>query len=561
MIFLNKSIRYIDLPEEIKTIIQHVRKFVDNEVDRFYKMDKYSSLLEKSKEESNKYLDIRNIQKPSSNSSGEMNMHKSAFSISLFNDQNCIKLEKGDISLVNSLLRDLVDRIKGELKEKYEIVQTTATTNPSKIGDISITLSPHLSKSIMDYINSKNKPMKESAEDPEWNPDMSGKDAKRTLRTLSADIINKIKKDKHYKITQYTANIYANIISKNLLNQWSKGYSKFIITLDSYQSFFSVEFKVPKLDQGFIGRFVDGKESLDGFLHRSPIIKVKMSPRILHQMKNPDDAYQFFKSLIQYYDRGITKASRRLTVEMMRLPRNIKHLISNTNLYTMISVPMSLLFVFTDVQINQRNPFKLKDSDVRAVNQFVKNITSRYASPEKEKKAIIEDMHKLVKSFQESGMLQEHCFLHFTMEDAVKEYLNHEYDKYIEESENRFIEENMDEEPSPHSVQSMMESFGMKKLKKIPRDIIPYIQIETQAIKTYNDKHLIMGYCVSKLEIVDWYINLLEAGSKRYIVPHTKQYMIALKLELLKCYKSILNKKVNDNDYKHPVPWTDKYDG
>ena len=526
-------------------------------------MDKYSSLLEKSKEENNKYLDIRNIPKVSNNSIGNIDMSKSEFSVSIFNDQNFINVEKSDLELLNSLMKSIADKLRPELKREYEIIDTRVSTNSSKIGDIEIVLSKHLSKSIVDFINSKNSEIKESVENENinYNSDMSPSDAKKTLKRISIDILNKIKKDKNYQITQYTANIYANIISKNLLQKWSKGYSRLIITLDNYQSFFTVEFKVPKLDQSFISRFIDGKETLNGFLHRSPTIKVKMSPRILHGMKNPDEPYHFFKALIEYYDHQIIKASRRLTAEMMKLPRNIKHLINTTNMYTIVSVPMSLLFIFKDVQMNKRDMFKINESDIKTINQFIRNITSRYASPEKEKKAIIADMHKVVKSFSESKVLQNQRMIQFTMEDAIKEYLYNEYDKYIKESEEIFINENIDNEHQSNQIKSMMESFGMKKLKKIPRDLIPYIQIETQAIKSYNDKHLIMGYCVSKLEIVDWYISLQNAGSRKYIVPHTKQYLASLKLELLKCYKAILNKKINDNPCMHPLPWTDKYDG
>lgn len=57
-----------------------------------------------------------------------------------------------------------------------------------------------------------------------------------------------------------------------------------------------------------------------------------------------------------------------------------------------------------------------------------------------------------------------------------------------------------------------------KKLKKIPIDLVSYIQIETEAIKDFNDKQMISSYCLGKLETVNWYLELLETGSKKYIV-------------------------------------------
>ena len=49
--------------------------------------------------------------------------------------------------------------------------------------------------------------------------------------------------------------------------------------------------------------------------------------------------------------------------------------------------------------------------------------------------------------------------------------------------------------------------FGKpKKLSKIPSDLVSYIQIETEAIRDSNDKMMISSYCLSKLDLVNWYI-------------------------------------------------------
>ena len=43
-----------------------------------------------------------------------------------------------------------------------------------------------------------------------------------------------------------------------------------------------------------------------------------------------------------------------------------------------------------------------------------------------------------------------------------------------------------------------------KKLKRISYDTVAYIQIETEAIRDYNDKQMISSYCISKLEMVNY---------------------------------------------------------
>lgn len=89
----------------------------------------------------------------------------------------------------------------------------------------------------------------------------------------------------------------------------------------------------------------------------------------------------------------------------------------------------------------------------------------------------------------------------------------------------------------------------MKKLKRIPSDLVSYIQIETEAIRDSNDKMMISSYCLHKLDVVNWYIELLEAGSKKYIVPHSKAHLETVRDQLMDCHKEIMAVKIkNPND-------------
>lgn len=88
-----------------------------------------------------------------------------------------------------------------------------------------------------------------------------------------------------------------------------------------------------------------------------------------------------------------------------------------------------------------------------------------------------------------------------------------------------------------------------KKLKKIPSDLVSYIQIETEAIKDANDKMMISSYCLHKLEVVNWYLELLEVGSKKYIVPQSKAHLEMVREQLMACHNMIMSVKIkNPND-------------
>lgn len=95
--------------------------------------------------------------------------------------------------------------------------------------------------------------------------------------------------------------------------------------------------------------------------------------------------------------------------------------------------------------------------------------------------------------------------------------------------------------------------FGKtKKLKKIPYDLVSYIQIETEAIKDANDKQMISSYCLGKLKTVEWYIELLKVGSEKYIVPHSLSELENIRTQLMDCHKAIMSVKIT-NPNERPI--------
>jgi hypothetical protein len=279
-------------------------------------------------------------------------------------------------------------------------------------------------------------------------------------------------------------------------------------------------------------------------------------------MKNPDDAYNFFKSAIQYYDSRLEKYGNKLMVEMMKSGHNMKHLIGNSKLSGLVTLPLSLLFAFDDVDMSSRDTFKVNEEDIQSINKFVKNISSRYAAPEKEKKQIIADVKKIVEALRESCESTETIKNLYYLPEAVEMFLFEGYKNIILESSRLFIEAQIDRENKPsRELQYIRESWGVKKLKTIPKDLIPYIQIEAEAIKDSNDKMILSSYTLGKIEIVEWYIELLTVGSKKYIVPHTKPYLELVRTQLLACFKKIMNTSIAKKDKTIGIGYPAGYEG
>ena len=95
--------------------------------------------------------------------------------------------------------------------------------------------------------------------------------------------------------------------------------------------------------------------------------------------------------------------------------------------------------------------------------------------------------------------------------------------------------------------------FGRpKKLKRIPSDLVSYIIIEGEAIKDANDKQMISSYCLHKLDLVNWYIEVLDAGDDRYVVPHSRAQLERIRDELQEAHKQIMAVKIK-NPQDRPI--------
>lgn len=372
-------------------------------------------------------------------------------------------------------------------------------------------------------------------------------DAKLTLKNTKAALNSLYSEGKIPN--QYTADIYSNLITKNLLPIWADGFRKFTIVLDTKTDDSIFEFKIPAITQDFVSRFIAGREPLNGLLRRNPDIKVRMSAAAFKTMKSPDDAYKFFMAAIKYYNEGVQRYSEKIMSNYMKLDHETKHLISTTKLSGLVTLPLQWLFQFDHVDMSDPSIFKINSGDLQKINSFVRTIYSKYASPEKEKQKVLSDLAELIKTTRNASTNDDENVKNTSkLTEAVSDWYFGKMKDTCDKHNEEWIREQTDldwlRNPPTPEIKLLQESTKMKKLKKIPRDIIAYITIEAESIRDSGDKMLIASYCLSKLEIVEWYIELLDVGSKKYIVPHTRPYLEMMRTELLKCYDKIMKVKI-----------------
>lgn len=99
------------------------------------------------------------------------------------------------------------------------------------------------------------------------------------------------------------------------------------------------------------------------------------------------------------------------------------------------------------------------------------------------------------------------------------------------------------------------------KMKRIDPADLDYIGLEVNDIKSNDDKMMIVSYIHNKIDIVDYYIALIDSKNPQYVVPHTRESLVQMK-ELLEKYRmAAINRKLPDVNYGISIQWPTGYEG
>lgn len=96
----------------------------------------------------------------------------------------------------------------------------------------------------------------------------------------------------------------------------------------------------------------------------------------------------------------------------------------------------------------------------------------------------------------------------------------------------KLIDDKVEENKKYEAYKESFLTKKPKKLKPIGRDTVAYITVMINDIHSANDQAMLAGYTCNKIELVDFYITSLDTQDPKYIVPHTRQYLISLKNDL-----------------------------
>ena len=362
-----------------------------------------------------------------------------------------------------------------------------------------------------------------------------------TITSIANDIISK------NNVDQSQLNIVADVINKNYFNKWSKFYNKLHIRLtDSTDS--TVSFKIPPINSKLVSDLINGKITIFMYLHRLADIDIKVSKGAILSMKEPHQLFKFFQDAVKYYSNRVGKYSVSILAPILKFPRSVKQLVSDGKLDGVVRVPLTMLFTFDNIDLNSKNNFKMSRSDIVAIRKLGSGVLSAYNSNKDNKEKVIKSIKSIIHELRKHVHTDDKNLLK-GISESVEDFYNGKFDKDIDNYQESWEAENTIPVPSRDTkVKMYTEAWGVKKLKKIPSAVVAYVQVEGEAIKDANSKYMIAAYCLGKIELIEWYIDLINTRSKKYIVPHTKQYLEAMRNSLLKAYKKIMATPIPNAD-------------
>lgn len=101
----------------------------------------------------------------------------------------------------------------------------------------------------------------------------------------------------------------------------------------------------------------------------------------------------------------------------------------------------------------------------------------------------------------------------------------------------------------------------LKKLKRIDPADIDYIGLEINSIRSNDDKMMIVSYIYSKLDIIDYYIALLDSKNPKYIVPHSRESLVQMRNTLDAYRRQAIERKLPDIQYGINIQFPKGYEG
>lgn len=532
-----KDIQLADVPKEIKSKIEQIHKIVSSTVED--QMDK-----QKLKDDKEIKSSVEKFQKEIDDKAKNVRVYKvkeDKFQcmIQLMNHvKTDLETEKG--KKLNKLIKASFNQAKGIIEKKFQMKLDNEGADKEGFEGFDVYPDENTakqiweiaSKSVIPNHTKSEKVVKEAAD--QFNT-MS---IMKILQSVNSGIIDS------GKVSDSNLSVISTEVTKKMLpKSYGRKFSEFKIKTDSSAKGSCFEFEVEAIPDSSVAEILDGKLNLYDLISAKKIISVKATPKFLTDSKGTNDFYYFCDGAIKFFAKDLKKLCNYIQHEFVKLDSKMKDLIKSTELKKVVSAAVYQCLIFKEAKISSHGTFSTQEKELKKImSGYVFKTLKSYKEPEKNKDEIIKTFDTMIKGYKESNfssVMNDNLIAFF---ESAKKLYNGNYQKEIKQAEQNFINNSIDWRPAERvETQVLVEKFGVKRLKKIPSDLLPYIRTQIDRIEDENDKMMLGGYTQSKIEIVEWYIELLTVGSDRYIVPHTLPQLQRILQELNYLYKKIMN--------------------
>ena len=215
-------------------------------------------------------------------------------------------------------------------------------------------------------------------------------------------------------------------------------------------------------------------------------------------------------------------------------------------------------------------------NDLISVFKKSQKIHSKFADLNKDMRTMAEFTIDALNQFKK----RETALLEYTLTEMIKDCESVYVESVLTEIKDDFFLENTESSVTKDKklnflyerASQLEEEFiateffgiGKKNLKRIDPAEIDYIAVKIKSIKSNSDKMMLVSYIHSKMDIVDYYIALLNnpKQSKKYIIPYTMKDLQDLKKYFTEMIDQTINAKLPDRLRGGLlVAWPDGYEG
>ncbi len=101
----------------------------------------------------------------------------------------------------------------------------------------------------------------------------------------------------------------------------------------------------------------------------------------------------------------------------------------------------------------------------------------------------------------------------------------------------------------------------VNRLKRIDPADLDYIGLEIGNIKNNDDKMLIISLIYNKIDTIDYYLQILDSGNPKYIIPHSRESLLRMRDTLMKYRELTINRKLPEIRYDVRIQYPEGYEG